>query len=75
MFTPDTLKSFDTWSSVRHYAQVATMSLFYKAPMDARARRVLVVKVFKNGKIRIDPLSNDADRFTADRIHLDRFYR
>jgi len=31
------------------------------------------VKVFKNGTIRIDPLSNQADKFTANSGHLDRF--
>ncbi len=33
----------------------------------------MVTKVCKNGKVRIDPLSNDADKFTADEGRLDRF--
>ena len=45
----------------------------YQAPLDYRPRIVHVVKVFKNGKIRLDPLSNEADTFTADEKHLDRF--
>ena len=32
-------------------------------------------KVYKNDKIRIDPLSNQADKFTADAGHLSRFRR
>lgn len=49
--------------------------VWYKAPLDYRARRVRIVKVYKNGKIRIDPMSRDADNFTADRGHLDRFQK
>ncbi len=46
--------------------------IWYKAPLDYRARFVHVRKVYKNGKVRIDPCTPDADPFTADAGHLDR---
>jgi hypothetical protein len=49
--------------------------LWYHAPMDLRPQSIAVDRVFKNGKIRIDPLSNQADKFTADAGHLNRFRR
>lgn len=66
------LVSFKTWSEVRDHAARGGR-LWYHAPLDARAREIRVVKVFKNGKIRIDPMSSEADNFTADEGHLDRF--
>ena len=47
--------------------------LYYKAPLDWHPQAVRVVRVYKNKKIRLDPETVDADPFTADRGHLDRF--
>lgn len=65
---------FDTWADVIDAARRGEM-LWYQAPLDHRPRYVGVVKVFKNDKIRIDPLSPDADNFNADAGHLARFRR
>jgi hypothetical protein len=66
------MQSFDTWESVLEHAREGK-PLWYHAPLDARPVAILVVKVYLNGKIRIDPLSNQADNFTADAGHLNRF--
>lgn len=63
---------FSSWDQVLAHAR-AGLPLWYHAPMDLHARRIRIVRVFKNGKIRIDPMSSDADNFTADAGHLDRF--
>jgi hypothetical protein len=63
---------FETWSDVLDAAR-SGIHLWYQAPLDARPRSVAVLKVFKNGSIRIDPMSNQADKFTATASHLDRF--
>ena len=63
---------FATWSDVLDAARSGSR-LWYQAPMDVRPQSIRVVKVFKNGGIRIDPMSNQADNFTADAKHLDRF--
>ncbi len=65
-------KSFATWADVVTAAYQSVV-LWYHAPLDTRPVRVRVVKIFKNGKIRIDPMSRDADNFTADEGHLARF--
>jgi hypothetical protein len=65
---------FPSWVSVLEAARRGDR-LWYKAPFDRHPRSIMVVKVFKNGGIRIDPMSNQADKFTADRGHLDRFFR
>lgn len=68
--------TFTTWADVLASAQRGDQ-LLYGAPMDAASaypfRHVRVVRVFKNGKLRIDPMSNQADPFTADASYLDRF--
>ena len=63
---------FDTWSDVLDAARRGDQ-LWYHAPLNIRPASVRVVKVFKNGSIRIDPMSRDADNFTADKGHLSRF--
>lgn len=63
---------YDTWLDVLEAARSGKM-LYYQAPMDRFPHAVAVVKVHKNGSIRIDPMSRDADKFTADAGHLDRF--
>jgi hypothetical protein len=67
-----TYKEFSTWNEVLS-AAAAGERLWYQAPMDRSPHSVRVVRVFKNGKIHIDPLSNEADSFTADAGHLSRF--
>lgn len=68
------MNKFGSWQEVLDHARVGRI-IAYHAPMDVTARSVLVVKVFKNGKIRLSPLTSDASRFTADEGHLDRFRR
>jgi hypothetical protein len=65
-------QSFSTWSDVIDAARRGDR-LWYQAPLDRSPHSILVVKVFKNDRIRIDPLSNEADKFTADAGHLSRF--
>lgn len=64
--------TFSSWSDVVAAARLGA-PLWYHAPLDIAPRRIAVVRVFKNGKIRIDPMSAVADKFTADAGHLDRF--
>jgi hypothetical protein len=64
--------TFSTWDEVLAAARRGEQ-LWYQAPLDRSPRYVAVVKVFKNGKLRIDPLSRDADNFNADAGHLLRF--
>lgn len=70
------LVRFDTWEQVLEAARNG-VQLWYEAPMDAAqaypAHQVQVVRVYKNGKLRVDPLSNQADTFTCDAGHLYRF--
>lgn len=47
--------------------------IWYHAPLDHKPVRVLVKKIYKNGKVRLDPCHKNADAFTADEGHLDRF--
>lgn len=67
-------RSFATWQEVLDYIAAGGW-LFYKAPLDMRAQSVRVVKVYKNGKLRLDPGTRDADPFTADQAHLPRLMR
>ena len=71
-----TLVPFKTWADLISAARAGT-PLYYGAPLDIAAsypyRRVAVLKVYKNGKIRIDPMTSGADHFTADSGHLLRF--
>lgn len=62
---------FGSWLNVRHAAE-SRVSLFYWAPLDTAPRPIIVLRVFKNGKVR---LSGGEVTFTADDGHLDRFYR
>lgn len=64
---------FADWQSVLERARLGWPVLYW-APLDATPRRVRIAKVYKNGKVRVDPMSSGADCFTADRDHLDRFY-
>lgn len=63
---------FDTWDQV--LAHVANhYSVWYHAPLDVRPVRVSVT--LRGAKLRVYPPSNDADPFTADASHLERFRR
>ncbi len=65
------MKMFKTWADVLTAARDGAW-LWYHAPMDLHAQSVCVVRVYKNGKLRIDP-GCGADPFTADAGHLSRF--
>jgi hypothetical protein len=69
-----TWQPFSSWNEVLAAARRGDW-LAYQAPMDSAPRSIHVDKVYKNGSIRIDPLSNQADKFTANAGHLSRFRR
>lgn len=68
---------FESWPDVvdAAYRALRGAQLWYWAPLDLAPRLIQVVRVYKNGGIRINPVSTQADNFTADKMHLDRFYR
>lgn len=68
-----TKATFESWTDVLKAARDGVW-LWYHAPLDLRACSVRVVRVYKNGKLRIDP-GCGADSFTADVGHLSRFRR
>lgn len=72
------LVAFGDWAELLLAARNG-VQLYYRAPMDEAqaypAKSVQVVRVYKNGKLRIRPLTNQADAFTADKGHLNRFRR
>lgn len=61
-----------TWADVLAYCRTHTI-VTYKAPLDLRSTQCRVVRVFKNGKVRLRPITSDASTFTADSGHLPRF--
>lgn len=61
-----------TWNDVLDYCRTHDV-VTYKAPLDLRATHCRVVRVFKNGKVRLSPITSDAIKFTADEGHLPRF--
>lgn len=69
-----TFQPFASWKEVLDAVKPGAW-VHYHAPMDIVPRRVLVSKVYKNGKVRINPMSSDADSFNADARHLSRFLR
>jgi len=78
--TASALIAFESWSAFLTYlagpsADMAVRHVWYKAPLEMSPHLVRVVKIFKNGKVRIDPGHKFADPFTADVGHLDRFGR
>lgn len=66
---PTLLTPFASWGAVRDAADHGR-TLYYHAPLDLNARPVRVVRVFKNGKLRL--AAGDVT-FTADADHLERF--
>jgi hypothetical protein len=68
---------FESWQAVIEHVQ-ADRPVYYHAPFDFRPARVgarLNSPKASRRTIRIDPMSRDADPFTADAAHLDRFCR
>lgn len=66
---------FTSWDDVLVHA-TAGKELWYRAPLDRAARQIRVVRVSKRARtVRVDPLTSDADNFTADEDHLGRFLR
>ena len=66
---------YESWEDVLRAARTGNDVLWYQAPFDRSPKMVIAVKVYKNGSIRIDPLSNQASKFTANVGHFDRFRR
>lgn len=60
--------TFETWESVLAVAH--KNDLYYHAPMDIRPVAVGIIKIFKNGKLRVRA---SGCTFTADSGHLSRF--
>ncbi|HEY5550474.1 MAG TPA: hypothetical protein VIK52_01195 [Opitutaceae bacterium] len=73
-------QAFGTWEQVLAFAKLGG-DMRYQAPLDTYARRISAksgayTRYRVNGsKIRITPPKHEADAFTADAGHLDRFYK
>jgi hypothetical protein len=68
------IAGFDTWNDVLDAARRGDR-LMYQGAMDRFPHTIHVIKIFKNGSLRIDPLSNQTDKFTADPKYLRLFRR
>lgn len=67
-----TFVGFDAWSDVLAHVREGHRT-YYHAPLDYMPRGVIAVIVGKrNDRLRIVP-DTDADSFTVDKGHLDRF--
>ncbi len=73
MSAKKSLVGFNSWSDVIA-AAMRGEQMWCTAALDIHPTQV-VVRVFKNGKIRVVPLSNQGYPFTADAGHLNRFLR
>jgi hypothetical protein len=65
----NTFTTFSTWAEVLDDAHKGA-PLFYHAPLDVYPVRAYTVRVYKNGKIRIQ---GGSLTFTVDSGHLNRF--
>lgn len=65
------METFGCWYGLLKYLEEHNNIVYYKAPLDLHAVPVVVIKVFKNGKLRIQ---YHGIKFTADPGHLDRFF-
>lgn len=65
----ESMRSFNTWTAVLLAAR-DDVPMWYLAPLDRHPVRVYVLRVYKNGKLR---LRGGDTTFTADHKHLDRF--
>lgn len=63
---------FKSWDALLSFIERGGR-VFYHAPLDVYPVEVQIAKVYKNKKIRVVPPSLNADAFTADEGHLDRF--
>jgi hypothetical protein len=69
-----TYEAFQSWPQLLDHIN-AGLPLWYQAPLDVRPAAV-TAKVRKDGRLRVYPhWSSDADPFTADQAHLERFRR
>lgn len=66
-----TYTTFQTWTELLDAIR-ADDRIAYQAPMDVRPVQVGTT-IRRDGRIRVTPTSRDADPFTADAAHLDRF--
>ena len=60
---------FANWLQVRHYCETHAY-IYYQAPLDTHHSTCAVVRVFKNGKVRI--VAPSGYRFTIDAEHMSR---
>jgi hypothetical protein len=67
------MTTFTSWPQLTDHVR-AGYRLFYQAPMDYRPVMVTAV-IRKDGNLRVSVPYGDADSFTADIGHLDRFRR
>lgn len=67
------LTGFESWDAVLWYVGNRDGRVWYHAPLDRHPRGIGVERL-PGGKLRCDP-GTDADPFTADAGHLDRFFR
>jgi hypothetical protein len=65
------MRTFQTWAELLDHVS-AGHKLYYHAPMDYRPVFV-TAKTRRDGKVRVYPIYSNADSFTADIAHLDRF--
>lgn len=66
-------EAFTSWAQL--FAHIGGgYPLWYQAPMDDRPVQVSAVR-WKDGKVRVYPIYTEADPFTADAGHLERFRR
>lgn len=67
--------SFASWPDLLAFIR-SNGALYYHAPLDVRPVAVCVLRVFKNGKLRICPTwAHSVGAFTVDAAHLPRFRR
>lgn len=66
--------SFSSWKELKDYVDDGK-TVYYQAPLDRYPVRVRAHTTShkRTAKIRVTPLSLDADPFTADSGHLSRF--
>ena len=65
--------TFPSWAEVLRHVKLG-LCVWYQAPLDYKP--VLIqARTVRGGKVRVRPFGNQADPFTADAGHLDRFRR
>lgn len=66
-------EAFQSWAQLTDHVR-AGYKLYYHAPMDFKPALVTAT-IRKDGKLRVMPIYGNADPFTADLAHLERFRR